>query len=69
MSAVPPAMSRIVRDRAALRPTRSEYMPMRTPPMGRTTKPTPNVATDNNSDVRSLPVGKKSWPMVMAKNP
>ena len=67
MSAVPPAISRMVSESAAFRPTLSAYTPSTMPPTGRMKKPTPNVATASSSEVSSLPVGKNSLAMMTAK--
>ncbi|GJD53580.1 hypothetical protein OPKNFCMD_6357 [Methylobacterium crusticola] len=41
---------------------------MNTPPIGRVTKPTPNVATDAKRLIQASPDGKKVRPIVTAKN-
>src|SRR6266853_6119196 len=44
-------------------------MPRTRAPIGRTTAPTPNVATERSSEASSLSVGKNSFAMVPARNP
>jgi len=53
----------IVAMSAGRRPARSAYAPINTPPSGRVTKPTPNVASERSRLVRALPLGKKARPM------
>jgi hypothetical protein len=67
--AVPSAIRRIVVDSAAFRPCVSPSAPRTTAPIGRITKPTPNVATVSNSEEVSSPVGKNSLEIVIAKKP
>jgi len=38
------------------------------PPIGRVTKPTPNVASDSIRLIYPLFAGKKAWPIWIAKN-
>lgn len=64
---VPSAISETVSTRACLRPTRSAYAPITMLPSGRTTKPTPNVASDIISAPSSLPAGKNNLPISAAK--
>ena len=44
-----------------LRPTRSPKWPNTIPPSGLATKPTPNVANDNNNPVAGDTLGKNSF--------
>src|SRR5258707_15799253 len=44
-------------------------MPRTRAPIGRTTAPTPNVATERSSEASSLSVGKNSFAIVTARNP
>ena len=63
------AIMAIVTISAPLRPKRSAYAPMTSPPTGRITKPTPKVAKLLSSDTTGLAEGKKVWPTKIAKNP
>src|SRR5260370_41102213 len=44
-------------------------MPRTRAPIGRTTAPTPNIATESSSEASSLSVGKNSFASVTARNP
>src|SRR6185312_11045364 len=50
-------------------PARSPKAPMTRPPRGRKKNATPKTASDANNEVVGFPDGKKSAPMVAARNP
>ena len=54
---------------AALRPLRSAYKPINTPPTGRMKNPTPKVAIANNREAYSLSAGKNKREMMTVINP
>ena len=65
--AVPSAISSSVRIIAFLRPARSAYMPITSPPSGRVTKPTPKLATASINCPNDECTGKNSLPIRIAK--
>jgi len=67
MAQVPIAIMIIVRARTFLRPILSPIGPKTIPPIGRTRNDTAKVANDDSSCTVSLPDGKKTWPMVTAR--
>jgi hypothetical protein len=52
---------------AGLRPNRSPILPITKPPMGRVTKPTPNVPRDASKLAAGMLEGKKALPTYTAK--
>jgi hypothetical protein len=42
------------------------YAPSTIAPRGRIRNPAPKVISDNMSDRKGLPLGKKAWPMAVA---
>jgi hypothetical protein len=67
MAKVPTAIMIMVRARMALRPTLSPSGPKTMPPTGRTRKATAKVANEPSSWAVSFPEGKKTFPMVEAR--
>jgi hypothetical protein len=60
ISAVAPPISSMVRASVRLRPMRSPTWPKTKPPIGRTTKPTANVANDSSVPTNELWSGKNA---------
>ena len=60
MSAVAPPIRNIVSARVRLRPIRSPTWPKTKPPIGRTRKPTANVANDSSVPTNVVWSGKKA---------
>ncbi len=61
ISAVAPPIRNIVSASVFLRPMRSPTWPNTNPPMGRTTKPTANVANDSSVPTNVVWSGKNAW--------
>ena len=65
---MPVAISPMVSSSANLRPLRSPTVPIRMPPSGRATKPTPNTAKVDNSATVGVERGKNCLAMSGARN-